>query len=144
MSYCSVPVKLAHTKYNHKPRCWQDLSGSMFWYSPTEKQFGSTYCEWQKYSYLLMQWYHFWGTAEKIIENMKKGAFNIKIIILTLSTIMKNWKRPKALWGWWENHPFTASNYRESTARHGSPQKIIFWWKPPLGLKRSNISPLLY
>lgn len=96
MKCCSLPVKLAHTKYNHKPRCWQDPSGGMFWYSPTEKQFGSTYCKWQKHSYLLTRRYRFWEAAEKVIENMRKGAFNIMIIILALSTIMKNWKRSKA------------------------------------------------
>lgn len=118
MRCCSLPVKLAHTKYNHKPRCWRDLCGSEFWYSPTEQQFGSTYREWQKYSYLLTQWYRFWETAEKIIENTKKRGLQYNDhnpSIIFSNEKLEAIQGPVRLGG---SEPFTASDYRKSRARY--------------------------
>lgn len=143
MRGCSLPVKLARTKYNHKPGCWQDPSGSMFWYSPTEKQFGSTHCKWQKHSYLLMRRYRFWETAEKVIENMRKGALDIMIIILALSTIMKTWKRSKACGAGGRAIPSQPRTAWRAEAGSEVPEKLSLA-ETTSGSNISNTSPWLY
>lgn len=57
--------------------------------------------------------------SSKMIGNMKKKkAFNIKMLILALTIIMKNWKQSRAPWEKDGRFPLTASNCWNESSPH--------------------------
>lgn len=146
MRCCSWPVKLAHTKYNHKPRCWWDLSGSEFLVQPH------------------------WAAIWKHISWVTKIFIPTDAVILLLGNRRENnWEYGKKRGLQYNDHnpsiifsnekleaiqgpvrlrgsePFTASDYRKSRARYRVLKKLSSGGERlPPGLKLSNISPLLY
>ena len=135
MRHHSLPAELANAKNNYNILCWQRYSWQHCdWYSPTEKQFGNMYRKWEKN--VPTHWPSEITFGKLFFKNNweheKNKAFNIKMLILALSTIMKNWKQSREPWEKDGRFPLTASNcWNESSPHWARCQMTVLWWKSP-------------